>query len=153
MHVDLVLRFIGQRRGIAQAKSCVVAYRVMSVEDGDGDSAYVTEGFDDSNEEGSGQKLLSLLQKMSVENILIVVYIFHQRMAGSNLTETYRNVLERAKDLLTTLHSKVIEAEAMLQRRIEEQQRSVLALPPVTSPKRERGKNNLYIDRQRKEYF
>jgi hypothetical protein len=48
------------------------------------ESTYVTEGFDDSNEEGSGQKLLSLLQKMSVENILIVVYIWHQKMPGSN---------------------------------------------------------------------
>lgn len=60
---------------------------------------------------------------MSVENILIVVYIWHQRMPGSNISEVYRNVLERAKDLLTTLHTKVIEAEAMLQRRIEEQQK------------------------------
>jgi len=59
---------------------------------------------------------------MSVENILIIVYIWHQRMPGSNISEVYRNVLERAKDLLTTLHTKVIEAEAMLQRRIEEQQ-------------------------------
>ena len=77
--------------------------------------------FDDSNEEGSGQKLLSLLQKMSVENIMIVVYLWHNRMPGGNSCEVYRNVLERAKDLITTLHTKVIEAESMLQKRIEEQ--------------------------------
>lgn len=89
---------------------------------------------------------------MGVENILIVVYIWHNRMPGSNSSEVFRNVLDRAKDLLTTLHSKVMEAEVMLQKRIEEQQ--MLALPPSSSsPKRERGKNNLYIERQKREYF
>jgi len=57
---------------------------------------------------------------MGVENILIVVYIWHNRMPGSNSSEVFRNVLDRAKDLLTTLHSKVMEAEVMLQKRIEE---------------------------------
>lgn len=80
----------------------------------------MTEGFDDSNEEGCGQKVLGLLQRMSVENILIIVYIWHNRMPGSHSSEVYRNVLDRAKDLLTTLHSKVMEAEAMLQKRIED---------------------------------
>lgn len=63
-----------------------MAYRVTSGgpngddEDGEGreeESTYVTEGYDDSNEEGCGQKLLSLLQRMGVENILIIVYIWH----------------------------------------------------------------------------
>lgn len=61
MHVDLVLRYIAQRKGMAQAKSCIVAYRVMSAQEGETDPTFITEGFDDSNEEGSGQKLLSLL--------------------------------------------------------------------------------------------
>jgi hypothetical protein len=49
---------------------------------------------------------------MGVENILIVVFIWHQRMSGtSSCTEVYKNVLERAKELLTTLHMKVLQAE------------------------------------------
>ena len=43
----------------------------------DDDESFVTEGFDDGSEEGCGSKLLSLLQKMGVENILIVVYVWH----------------------------------------------------------------------------
>jgi len=42
------------------------------------------EGYDDGQEEGSGEKLLALLQKMGVENILIIVYLWHQRMPGAN---------------------------------------------------------------------
>ena len=57
---------------------------------------------------------------MGVENILILVFIWHQRMPGHNSAEVYRNVLERAKDLLTTLHVRVLEAEAMLQQRLEQ---------------------------------
>lgn len=60
----------------------------------------VVEGYDDGNEEGSGEKLLLQLQKMGVENILIIVYLWHQRMPGTQSQEIYKNVLERAKDLL-----------------------------------------------------
>jgi hypothetical protein len=48
---------------------------------------------------------------MGVENILIVVCIWHNRMPGQFGTDTFKMVLDRAKDLLTTLHMKVLEAE------------------------------------------
>ena len=49
-------------------------------------------------------------------------------MPGHNSAEVYRNVLERAKDLLTTLHVRVLEAEAMLQQRLEQNASGNLAL-------------------------
>ena len=69
------------------------------------------EGYDDGNEEGCGEKLLTQLQKMGVENILIIVYIWHQSMPGQYTQDIYKNVLERGKDLLSILHQKVMEAE------------------------------------------
>lgn len=48
---------------------------------------------------------------MGVENILVIVCVWHHRMPGQNGTDTYKMVLDRAKDLLTTLHMKVLEAE------------------------------------------
>jgi|TARA_B110000285_G_scaffold229100_1_gene293240 hypothetical protein len=42
------------------------------------------EGYDDGNEEGSGEKLLLQLQKMGVENILIIVYLWHHTMPGTH---------------------------------------------------------------------
>ena len=44
-------------------------------------------------------------------------------MPGQLGTETYKLIIDRAKDLLTTLHLKVMEAE-----RIEREQRSNQAL-------------------------
>jgi hypothetical protein len=76
-----------------------------------GEEGGLVEGFDDGSEEGSGQKLLHLLQKMGVENILIIVCVWHTSMPGQFGTETFKMVLERAKDLLTSLHMKVLEAE------------------------------------------
>ena len=69
------------------------------------------EGYDDGNEEGCGEKLLAQLQKMGVENIMIVVYLWHYNMPGRHSQDIYKNVLERGKDLLQILHQKVIEAE------------------------------------------
>lgn len=48
---------------------------------------------------------------MGVENILIIVCVWHYGMPGQYGTDTYRMVIERAKDLLTTLHMKVLDAE------------------------------------------
>jgi len=48
---------------------------------------------------------------MGVENILIIVYIWHQSMPGQYTQDIYKNVLERGKDLLSILHQKVMEAE------------------------------------------
>ena len=62
------------------------------------------EGYDDGNEEGSGEKLLLQLQKMGVENILIIVYLWHHTMPGTHTQDIYKYVLERGKDLLSILH-------------------------------------------------
>jgi putative IMPACT (imprinted ancient) family translation regulator len=52
------------------AKNRFLAYRVNS-EEGE-----MEEGYDDSGEEGAGEKLLHLLQKMEIENIMIIVCIW-----------------------------------------------------------------------------
>jgi hypothetical protein len=86
IHVDLVMSFIARRQKIREAKTCVVAYRLSRPQDDNDKMSNVSlnssgnqilEGFDDGNEEGCGEKLLSQLQKMGVENILIIVYIWH----------------------------------------------------------------------------
>ena len=53
---------------------------------------------------------------MGVENIIVVVCIWHHGMAGHMGAEMFKHVLERSKELLTSLHMKVLEAE-----KVEEQ--------------------------------
>lgn len=106
MHIDLVLSFIARRSRIQEARTHIAAYRI--------NSNGMIEGYDDGNEEGCGEKLLTQLQKMGVENILVICYLWHHQMPGTRSKEIYKNVLERGKDLLQILHSKLIEAENQL---------------------------------------
>lgn len=48
---------------------------------------------------------------MEVENILIIVYVWHSGMPGTKSQEIFKNVLEQAKNLLQILHQKVMEAD------------------------------------------
>ena len=85
LHVGLVLRFLSRKQRVRESKCKVVAYRVAQRELGSTESeqeGLLTEGFEDGGEEGCGQKLLHLLQKMGVENILVVVCVWHHRMPG-----------------------------------------------------------------------
>lgn len=43
------------------------------------------EGFDDDGEAGAGEKLLSLIQKMEVENIIVIICIWTSGAALGNL--------------------------------------------------------------------
>ena len=52
---------------------------------------------------------------MGVENIIVIVCVWHHSMIGSLGPEMFKHVLERAKELLTSLHLKVIEAEKVEQ--------------------------------------
>ena len=59
---------------------------------------------------------------MGVENILVVVYLWHHGMPGQHTKDIVRNVIERTKDLLSILHQKLLEAEKQLvQQQMERQ--------------------------------
>jgi len=65
---------------------------------------------------------------MGVENILIIVCVWHSNMPGQFGTETFKMVLERAKDLLTSLHMKVLEAEKIALQEEENKKQQALVL-------------------------
>jgi len=48
---------------------------------------------------------------MGVENILVIVNVKHFCMPGELGQELFKMVIDRAKELLTSLHIKVLEAE------------------------------------------
>ena len=67
----------------------------------------MAEGFDDDGEDGAGEKLLHLLQKMEIENIVLIVCIWNkgvqigsQQIKGG---EFFRIVIERARELLNQI--------------------------------------------------
>jgi hypothetical protein len=68
----------------------------------------MTEGFDDDAEDGAGEKLLGLLQKMEIENIVLIVCIWNSGIQLSNALnpkggEFYRIIVERGRELLNQI--------------------------------------------------
>ena len=75
----------------------------------------MAEGFDDDGEEGSGDKLLTLLQKMEIGNIMVIVCVWNNgvTIGESKLRggEFFRMVTERARELLTVIKEGVMQGE------------------------------------------
>jgi len=58
------------------ARNRLLAYRVAQL-DQISQREVMAEGFDDDGEDGAGEKLLHLLQKMEIENIVVIVCIWN----------------------------------------------------------------------------
>ena len=75
----------------------------------------LAEGFDDDGEDGSGDKLLTVLQKMDIGNIMVVVCIWNSGVTiGDNRLrggEFFRMITDRARELLTNIKEGVQQTE------------------------------------------
>jgi putative IMPACT (imprinted ancient) family translation regulator len=70
--VPVVLEYLNKRERFQKAKNKIFAYRVNQVDENT-HNMDLFENYEDDGEDGAGEKLLHLLQKMGVENIFIVV--------------------------------------------------------------------------------
>ena len=93
------------------ARTHVVAYRVSQEE-----GRETAEGFDDDGEEGAGEKLLHLLQKMEIENVLLVVCVWDQgvRIGEAPIKggEFFKIITDRARELLNQIQQRFIDDES-----------------------------------------
>lgn len=58
------------------ARNRIIAYRVSQL-DQISQRDVLAEGFDDDGEDGAGEKILHLLQRMEIENIVLIVCIWN----------------------------------------------------------------------------
>lgn len=58
------------------ARNRILSYRVSQL-DQISQREVMAEGFDDDGEDGAGEKLLHLLQKMEIENIVLIVCVWN----------------------------------------------------------------------------
>jgi hypothetical protein len=83
-HIALALNQISiNDEKFIYAKHVVLGYRIGTKEYSVGKEE-VLEGFDNSGLEGSGEKLLHLLKRVGVENILVVVAIWYYGVGEKN---------------------------------------------------------------------
>ena len=78
------------------ARNRILSYRVNQAEQNK--KEVLAEGYDDDGEEGAGEKLLGLLQKMDIGNILVVVCMWSNNISMGemrmNAGELYRVISE-----------------------------------------------------------
>lgn len=93
------------------AKNKILAYRVNQANPLKQQDDLV-EGCDDDGEPGAGEKLLGLLQKMDIENILVIVCVWN---SGAQIGapqvrggELFKVIIDQAKDLLNTIHEQIV---------------------------------------------
>jgi putative IMPACT (imprinted ancient) family translation regulator len=95
------------------ARNQILGYRVHQM-DMYNQKEILAEGYDDGEEEGAGEKLLGLLQKMDIGSILVIVCIWNSgvQLGESRIKggELYRIVNERAKELLLSIKQSIVIA-------------------------------------------
>jgi hypothetical protein len=70
------------------------------------------EGYnDDSGFEGVGEKLLALLQKFNVRNVLVILAIRQRDPLKEMYAEDYSQMIKCAKELLSSLYDKVVNSK------------------------------------------
>jgi len=90
-------------------------------------------GFSNDGEAGAGEKLLFLLDRMEVINIMMVVVVWNtsKNKFGNDLN---RLVINKSKELLNLLHEKVLEVEQSRNMQLQEWHREKDDLKKVLIP-------------------
>jgi hypothetical protein len=107
--VEGIVNYLKKNPVFQRLKRFSHAYRInVNLE---GMDVIVEDCKNDERLEGCGEKILHLLQKFNVENVLLIMGIDRKDNYSILNPEYYHIIIERAKDLLSTLYEKVIENE------------------------------------------
>ena len=88
-----------------------------------------SEGYEQTEEETASLKLLHLLQRMGVENILVGVVLWTDQAVQTLGCEMYRTVVEAARTLVETLHSEVVSVPS---NSVYSEKKTLIQLPPIS---------------------
>mmetsp|Transcript_5510 Transcript_5510/g.20812 ORF Transcript_5510/g.20812 Transcript_5510/m.20812 type:complete len:556 (+) Transcript_5510:163-1830(+) len=102
LQVPRVLETLRSGPHMQSARHCPWAYRILSPFDGQ-----VHEDFDDDGDSGAGEKMLGLLSRMGLENLLLVVARWDTGPADRLGAELFRCVTGQCKELLRELQQAV----------------------------------------------
>lgn len=75
------------------------------------------EGYDDGSTLGAGEKLLHMLERMNADNIVLLIFLWDYGHIGKQGTEIFKVILDSARDLLLTLHSRSFEIKKEIERK------------------------------------
>ncbi len=105
--INKILKYLKSNNKIQKATHNIYVYRFQDetkkVPKSKSIEESITEGFDDDGEEGAGNRLLTVLQKMKVYNFLVVVSRWY---GGINLgNDRFRHINDSAKKIILSYKS------------------------------------------------
>jgi hypothetical protein len=116
-HIPLAINQISLKdEKFIQSKNIVMAFRINNPEEVIIDKSHknqkpIVEGFDDGDLDGCGEKLLHLLKRVAVENILVIVAVTYYGAIGKLGVQAYSNCVNITRELLTSLHDQALDCE------------------------------------------
>lgn len=94
--LEVLLSHLGKDNRLADVTDKILAFRTED-----------EEGYDDGSTLAAGEKLLHMLERMNVDNIVVIVFFWDYGYVGKPGTSMFKIVLDKARDLLLTIHAKV----------------------------------------------
>jgi hypothetical protein len=131
------IAFIADSQKFRSRNSLFIAYRFVE-----------SEGYEQTEEEAASLKLLHLLQRLGVENIIVGVVLWTDLPIQALGSDLYRAILEAARTLVETIHS---EAASLRTTQADLPKRTLIQLPPLSPEKWQRHRQkrralNLSLD-------
>lgn len=115
------IAYISETPKFRTRNSLFIAYRFVE-----------SEGYEQTEEEAASLKLLHLLQRMGVENILVGVVLWTDLAIQALGSDLYRAILEAARTLVGTIHS---EAVSLKTSQTDLPKKTFIQLPPLSPEK------------------
>lgn len=133
--IPTFIAFIAESQKFRSRNSLFIAYRFVE-----------SEGYEQTEEEAASLKLLHLLQRLGVENIIVGVVLWTDLPIQALGSDLYRVILEAARTLVETVHS-----EAVRTTQVDLPKRTLIQLPPLSPEKWQRNRQkrralNLSLD-------
>ena len=93
--LEELLKHLSQDSKLISVTDKILAFRTES-----------EEGYDDGSTIGAGEKLLHMLERMNIDNIVLMIFLWDYGYIGKLGTDLFKIILDKARDLLLSLHTK-----------------------------------------------
>mgnify|MGYP000214415280 FL=1 len=106
--LEVLLNFLSQEQRLSAVTDKVLAFRTSE-----------EEGYDDGSTLAAGEKLLHMLERMNVENIVVMIFFWGHQHLTKPPTELFKVILDEARKLLLDIHAKLISMKVNTEPRTE----------------------------------
>jgi hypothetical protein len=99
--LEALLQHLSKEPKLANVTDKILAFRTAE-----------EEGFDDGNALGAGEKLLQMMERMNVDNIVVMLFLWDYGHFGKSGNAVYKMILDQARELLINIHQQIFNTNS-----------------------------------------